>query len=156
MTGTRVRATPQPNHKRRRRGSRLRTLLFVALLVALGLVATGVLPVQQYLERENQVVDAQARLDTLTQDNAFMSDSAEAMLTDQEVERIAREQYGFVREGEIGYTVITPEVDETQNASPVPVQDTPDERGFLQRVWEFITGGDETLSERQPAIIGVP
>ncbi len=147
MTDTLVRDTPQPKRKRRRRGSRLRTLLFVVLLVALGLVATGVLPVQQYLERENQVVDAQARLDTLTQDNALMSDSAEAMLTDQEVERIAREQYGFVREGEIGYTVITSNVDESLNAAPVPVEAVPDERGFMQRVWDFITGGDETPAE---------
>jgi cell division protein FtsB len=147
MTDTLVRETPQPKRKRRRRWSRFRTLVFVALLVALGLVATGVLPIQQYLERENQVVDAQASLDTLKQDNAVLSDSAGAMLTDQEVERIAREQYGFVREGEIGYTVITPDVDDTQNPTAVPVESAPDERGFMQRVWDFVTGGDETPAE---------
>lgn len=147
MTDTLVRDTPQPKRRQRRRGSRLRTLLFVALLVSLGLVATGVLPVQQYLEREDQVVDAQARLDRLKQDNALLSDSADAMLTDQEVERIAREQYGFVREGEIGYTVVTPDADETLNSGPVPNEAGPDERGFLQRVWDFITGGDEAPAE---------
>jgi cell division protein FtsB len=144
MTETLVRDTPQPKRKQRRRGSRFRTLLFVALLVALGLVATGVLPVQQYLERENQVVNAQARLDILTEDNAALSDSADAMLTDQEVERTAREQYGFVREGEVGYTVIAPDSDVPQGAAPVAVESVSDERGFLERIWDFITGGDET------------
>ncbi|MGI9584509.1 MAG: FtsB family cell division protein [Acidimicrobiia bacterium] len=144
MTETLVRDTPQPKRKQRRRGSRFRTLLFVALLVALGLVATGVLPVQQYLERENDVVNAQARLDELREDNAALSDSADAMLTDQEVERIAREQYGFVREGEVGYTVITPDGAAPEGATPVAVEAIPDERSLLERMWDFITGGDET------------
>lgn len=147
MTDTLVRETPQPKRKRRRRGSRPRTLLFVALLVALGLVATGVLPVQQYLERENQVVDAQASLDTLKQDNAALSDSAGAMLTDQEVERIAREQYGFVRRGEVSYVVIPSDGIEDvsgsiADATPVAVVDV--DRSFLERIWDFVTGNDQS------------
>ncbi len=143
MTDTLVRDRRQPKHRQRRRGSRFRTLLFVGLLVALGLVASGVLPVKQYLERENQVADAQDQLDTLKTDNAALSESADALLSDQEVERIARVQYGFVRPGEVGYTVITPEDDEASGQAPEAVAPVVDERGFFERIWDFITGGDD-------------
>ena len=56
--------------------------MFVVLLVSLGLVASGVLPVQQYLERETQVVDARDRLDALRDENRQLEDYAAALLTD--------------------------------------------------------------------------
>ena len=65
----------------------------------------------------------------------------DALLSDQEIERIAREQYGFVRPGEIGYVVITPEPTESVEV-PEPVAATPDEPGFFERIWRFLTGDD--------------
>jgi cell division protein FtsB len=121
-------------------------MLFVALLVSLGFVATGVLPVQQFLERNNQVADAQARLDELVEENTILADNADALLTDEELERVAREQYGFVRPGEIGYVVITPDVGPTSTPGEPPsaAPTIEDERGFLQRIWDFVTGRDAT------------
>lgn len=147
MTDTLERQGRVPPKSGGRKRSAWGTMLFLALLVALGLVASGVLPIQQYFDRENAVNEAEARLSTLKQQNAHLAEESAALLTEQEVERIAREQYGFVRPGETGYVVTTPEG--TGQADPQPVQpvepaepETADDRGFLQRVWDFITGND--------------
>jgi hypothetical protein len=102
-----------------------------------------VLPLQQYLGRETQVNAAQEQLAGLEAANAAIAEDVDALLTDQEIERVAREQYGFVRPGEVGYVVITPEVDESisQRPAPEPVE-TPDPPGFFARIWQFVTGGD--------------
>lgn len=147
MTATLEREDPKAQQPKRR--SRWRLMVFVTLLVTVGLVAAGVLPLQQYLERENQVHAAQDELDRLLEQNAQLSDDAQALLSDQEIERMAREQYGFVRPGEIGYIVVTPDGDEqiaTAQAPPDPVEEGVD-RSLLQRIWDFITGNDVSADE---------
>ncbi len=136
-------AQDTPPRGRRRRRSRWKSVAFLALMGALVLVATGVLPVQQYLERETQVSAAQAQLDEIEAQNDALADDVEALATDAEIERIAREQYGFVREGEIGYSVIVPETPVEDSAvAPQPVEMAQDEPGFFERIWRFMTGGD--------------
>ena len=120
-------------------------MLVVSLLVSVGLVAAGVLPVQQYLERETEVRSAQEELDRLRERNAALSDDAEALLTEQEIERIAREQYGFVRPGEVGYLVIVPDELTDAAVEPVAAPEPVDDRNLLQRIWDFVTGNDATV-----------
>lgn len=132
----------QPAARRSRR-PRWRAVLFVTLLVSLGLVVSGVLPLQQYLEREIQVDTAKEQLAALEARNSEIAEDVDALLTDQEIERVAREQYGFVRPGEVGYVVIVPEVAETpsRTRAPEPVE-TVESPGFFERIWLFLTGGD--------------
>jgi cell division protein FtsB len=131
----------QPAPKRRKR-SRWRAMMFFVLLVSLGLVASGVLPVQQYLEREYQVTDAQERLATLEDANATINSDVDALQSDQEIERVAREQYGFVRPGEVGYVVIVPDNPDaiTQAAAPVDIETA--SPGFFEQIWRYLTGDD--------------
>jgi cell division protein FtsB len=147
MTDTleRSEADVAPRRPRKRAG-RLRTVLFVVLLVVAGFVATGVLPVREYLERGTTVDAAQLELDRLVTENDALAADIEALYTEQEVERIAREQYGFVREGEIAYVVIPPDTEgdvvESEPAlTAVPVLEA--DRSFLQRIWDFVTGNDQ-------------
>jgi len=142
MTDTLERTDNEQPPRRRRRRSRWRGVFFIALLVSLGLVASGVLPVQQYLEREIQVTDAQDRLDAVESENRSIASDVDALQSDQEIERVAREQYGFVRPGEVGYVVIVPEGSgiEAQPASPVGVETS--SPGFFERVWRYLTGDD--------------
>jgi cell division protein FtsB len=147
MTDTleRSEADVAPRRPRKRAG-RLRTVLFVVLLVVAGFVATGVLPVREYLERGTTVDAAQLELDRLVTENGALAADIEALYTEQEVERIAREQYGFVREGEIAYVVIPPDTEgdvvESEPAlTAVPVLEA--DRSFLQRIWDFVTGNDQ-------------
>jgi cell division protein FtsB len=133
---------PEKRKRRRGRRSRFGSLFFIVVLIALGLVATGVLPVRDYLERENEVNAAQVRLDELQSDNAELAADVDALFSEQEVERIAREQYGFVRPGEIGYVVLTPDVETTLDKDPEPVAVPSDNRSLLQSIWDFMTGND--------------
>lgn len=144
MTSTLDRSdAPAPAPRRRR--SRWRSMLVVTLLVSLGLVAAGVLPVQQYLERENEVRAAEDRLRELVETNTVLSGDADALLSEQEIERIAREQYGFVRPGEIGYIVITPDAEDPVQVTPAAPVAPSDDRNLLQRAWDFITGNDAAV-----------
>ena len=132
-----------PKRRRKRRRSRIGTVAFIVLLVALGLVATGVLPVRDFLERENEVNAAQSRLEQLQDRNAVLAEDVEALYSEQEVERIAREQYGFVLPGEVGYVVLTPDQPDQQAPVPAdPVAVVQEERSFFQRILDFITGSD--------------
>jgi cell division protein FtsB len=145
MTGTL--SPPQPQQRKRRmkrRRSRLGTAAFIVLLVALGLVATGVLPVRDFLERENAVNEANVQLAEVTAANALLSEDVNALYSEEEVERIAREQYGFVQPGEVGYVAVLPDraVAEVTPVEPEPV--VRDERTIPRMIWDFITGNDLT------------
>lgn len=118
-------------------------MLLTVLFVVAGFIATGVLPVREYLERGNTVDAAQLELDRLTAENQAMADDIDALYTEQEVERVAREQYGFVRPGEVGYVVITPEVDIVVSEPAPQVVAIAEDRSFLQRIWDFVTGNDQ-------------
>ncbi|GMR02657.1 MAG: hypothetical protein BMS9Abin20_1002 [Acidimicrobiia bacterium] len=142
MTDTLAPPPTGAKHRTRRRRSRFGTVVFIALLVALGLVATGVLPVRDYVGRENSVNVAQNRLTELQEQNASLADDAEALYSEQELERVAREQYGFVLPGEIGYVVLTPGTPEASRQVAEPVATTERDRSFLGRIWDFITGSD--------------
>ena len=145
MTDTLERSEAQAAPRAPRRpGRRLRSVLLTVLFVVAGFVATGVLPVREYLERGNTVETAQLELDRLTAENQALADDIDALYTEQEVERVAREQYGFVRQGEVGYVVIPPEVDVVASEPAPPVPTAVVDRSFLQRIWDFVTGNDQT------------
>jgi hypothetical protein len=114
------------------------------LLVALGLVATGVLPVRDFLERENAVNQANEQLAEVTAANALLAEDVDALYSEQEVERIAREQYGFVRPGEVGYVAVLPDMPDAEVAPVEPEPVERDERTIPQMIWDFITGNDLT------------
>jgi cell division protein FtsB len=130
-----------PARRARKKRSKWRFMLFITLMGALVLVASGVLPVQQYLERENQVNEALDTLSVLEARNSELADDVAALGSDQEIERVAREQYGFVREGEIGYSVLVQPDSVADPQVPEPVEAT-EEPGFFGKIWRFITGGD--------------
>ncbi len=132
-------STPRP----RRRARRWRSVLFTVVLVIGGFVVTGVLPVREYLERGDDVEAAQIELDRLKAENGVLADDIDALFTEQEIERVAREQYGFVREGEIGYVVTTPEGLDPVAEVAQPVLTVVEKRSFFQRLWDFVTGNDQ-------------
>lgn len=128
----------------RRRARRWRSVLFTVVFVVAGFVVTGVLPVREYLERGDDVEAARFELYRLKAENAVLADDIDALYTEQEIERVAREQYGFVREGEIGYVVTTPEGAEPVAEVAQPVPKVVEKRSFFQRLWDFVTGNDQT------------
>jgi cell division protein FtsB len=125
----------------RRPGVALVTLLFVLLGAAF---LTQVVPYRQIIDSQRQVSDAQATLAQLEDDNAALQADVEALNSDAEIEKLAREKLGYVRPGETAYVVLDP-------AGPGPAAETTeplvsDDRTWVERIWDFVSGGDQARS----------
>jgi cell division protein FtsB/cell division protein DivIC len=116
-------------------------VLAVLLLGALALTVSGILPFRQMLLQQRSIDRAQDQLAALEAENGTLTEDIAMLGTDAEIERIAREQYGLVRPGEIAYVVVTPENSLVVTAPKDPVVRS-DERAWWERVWDFIAGND--------------
>ena len=100
----------------------------------------GIFPFRQILAQNRQVENTQNKLAALQEENATLEAQIEALNSDVELERMIREQYGMVEEGETGVTV------EPLPGSELPESAGPavefDDRGAMQKLWDFLTGRD--------------
>ena len=122
----------------RRPGVALVTLLFLLLGAAF---ITQVVPYRQIIDSQRQVTAAQERLASLEGDNAALQADAAALNTDEEIEKLAREKLGYVRPGETAYVVLDPPGSNQAPAAEVEVL-VVDERTWVDRIWDFLTGED--------------
>lgn len=118
------------------------TALFTLLLILMGAAfLTQVVPYGQIMESGRQVDEARSRLAQLEAENEALQADVDALSTDAEIERLAREKLGYVRPGETAYVVLDPpgtaeEIEE--QASPQAVED----KTWVDRLWEFLSGAD--------------
>lgn len=87
------------------------------LLVLSGFVGAARLPIHTYLENQAALADTQQQLADVRESNRRMDEELARFDTDAELERVAREQYGWVKPGEEVYHVPQPAED------PVAVPD---------------------------------
>lgn len=120
--------------------SRRSVVLVVFLLVALAVTMGGIFPFRQIIAQNAQVEDTRTHLEQLRRENAELEARAEILVTDAGAEQLAREQFGMVRPGEESFEVQGPlTIEPAPQIEPVvPV----DDRGLLQRFWDFLTGRD--------------
>lgn len=122
-----------------------------ALLVVALALATNVLPLRQIVAQRQEIAATEARLDALVTENDVLDSQVDALGTPIEIERLAREELGYVRPGETAFVVIDPDTDTSE--APVSAPDrseigtgaqasTDAERSFVARVWDFVTGRD--------------
>jgi cell division protein FtsB len=116
-------------------------VLAVLLLGALALTVSGILPFRQLISQQNQIERSQEQLTALRDENDALAEDIEMLGTDAEIERLAREQFGLVRPGEVAYVVVTPDEPLAIETAPDPVVRS-DERPWWKRVWGFVTGSD--------------
>ncbi|MEE9581851.1 MAG: septum formation initiator family protein [Acidimicrobiia bacterium] len=124
-----------------RRGLGLGGFLLLVLLMVLVVAAAGIFPFRQLLAQERAVDLTQEKLDALVGENLRLEQQIAALRTDEEVERLAREHFGLVMAGEVGYMAVVPE----DIVDPVPAgRDTTLEREqpLWGQVWDFLTGRD--------------
>jgi cell division protein FtsL len=95
---------------------RLAVPLLVAVLVS-GVLFLGVFPTRTYLNQRRSIAEAEARLDQLQSANADLQQQRDRLQSDEEIERIARAQYGLAKPGEEVYHLLPPPED------PVEVPD---------------------------------
>ena len=119
------------------------------LLVALALT-TNVLPLRQILAQRQEIAATQADLDALVSNNEVLAAKVEALQTPAEVERLAREELGYVRPGEKAFVAMDPtpgRMDTSEEAAPVAVEEpVAESRSFFARMWDFVTGRDLVTS----------
>ena len=139
MTRTLTRKEPAAPPKPRRQ--RWGMVLAVILLVALAFTVSGVFPFRQLLAQRQQVERAQEQFETLVEENARLEEEIAALATEEEVERLARDQFGLVRPGETGYVVVVPPGTESLVVDE-GAADSEDARPWWERVWDYVTGGD--------------
>ncbi len=116
-------------------------VLAVVLVGGLAFTVSGIFPFRQMLAQQRQVQLTEAKHDALAAENRRLEGEIAALQTDQEVERLARDQYGLVRPGETGYAIVPPPgapefLEEEGGAEPEI------DKPWWQRVWDFISGGD--------------
>ena len=119
-------------------------LVSVLLLVALAGVLTYVLPFRQIIAQRRAVELSERKLAVLREENARLEAEATALQTPTEVERIAREDYGLVRPGEVAYVVVTPRTTagETAGAPAARAEEQRAPPDWVNTIWDFLTGRD--------------
>jgi cell division protein FtsB len=116
-------------------------ILAVLLIMALVVTLAGVFPFRQILAQQRQVELTRAQHEALLAENARLEEELALLQTPQEVERIARERYGLVLPGEVGYMVVAPEGGELQAEAVAPPV-VEEQRRWWERLWDFLTGRD--------------
>lgn len=79
--------------------------------LTVGVMLLGVFPTRTWLDQRAALSSAEAELAELETANAARRARVEALSTDAEVERIAREEYGLAEVGEEVYHVLPPPED---------------------------------------------
>ncbi len=118
-------------------------VLGLALLLITLAAMTNVLPLREIVAQGQEVDAARTRLARLTTENGVLEDQVDALSTPTEIERLAREQLGYVRPGEKAFVVVEPEPGPLVYPEDAQVQTSADPSvGILQRIWAFLTGED--------------
>ena len=123
----------------RRPGAAITTLLFVVIGAAF---LTQVVPYRQIVDSQRQLNAARTELATLESENTRLQADVAALGTDAEIEKLAREKLGYVRPGETAFVVLDPPEDGTAPARPATPAEIPEDRTWVDRVWDFLTGAD--------------
>ena len=133
----------KPEEAARPRLRRRLLLGTLSTLVFLGLMA-GVVPVRQYLEQQRRLDAARQRIELLDEENRRLAARAEELRTDDEIERLAREQYNLVRPGEEAFAML-PGSDEKRPAQ-APLKPTtpikPPEPSWLEKALDTVAFWD--------------
>lgn len=124
-------------------------MLLATLLIVVVAATTNVFPFRQILAQRQRVEVAAQQLAALEEENAQLESEKQALQSPLEVERIARENLGYVRPGEVSYVVVAPP------EAPVPedgaaVEEAVGGRSWYGRIWDFLTGRDLASSGPAP------
>jgi cell division protein FtsB len=126
----------------RRGGKTLWSLVAITALVAAVVTAAGIFPFRQLIAERRSVAQAQETLLALRAENERLAGEVAVLGTDEEVERLAREQFGLVRPGEAAFVVVAPAGEEAAAPEPEPTLDDPGEQPWWRDLWSFLTGSD--------------
>jgi cell division protein FtsL len=118
-------------------------ILLVLLFLVIGAAfLTQLIPYRQIIDSNRQVASAQAQLSDLEAENQQLQADVAALETPEEIEKLAREKLGYARPGETAYVVLDPPASDVQAPAAGSVPAVAVERTWVERVWDFLSGGD--------------
>ncbi|HSK21629.1 MAG TPA: septum formation initiator family protein [Egicoccus sp.] len=120
------------------RGDRPLVLMLIGAMVLAVLMLAG--PAQRYLDSKARVESLDAKAGALDQANAELEQRQRDLQDPTNIELLAREQQGFIRPGEVPYTLIPPEVERPRITAPRDSAQAPTEATWYERVWARIDG----------------
>jgi cell division protein FtsL len=116
----------------------------IVLVVGMLIAANYVVPFREILAQNRQVETAQADLAAVQAENAGLVRETEALQTSNEIERIAREDYGYVRPGDTSYVIVEPVGRAAVAVEPIETEPVVESGGVLKGIWHYLTGRDLT------------
>ena len=95
-------------------------------------------------EQRTEIAESAAELEVLVAENAELKDRLDSLNTPVEIERLARERLGYVREGETAFVVVSPpaepEAPEVVGEGADPP--APEKDPWYKEWWSYVSGSD--------------
>ena len=113
--------------------------LFVAGLVVAGILFTFANPARTWIDQRQDIAAARERNAVLEEQSRQLRGRAEKLATDAEVERLARSDYGLVKQGEEAFGILPAPGSTPQRVPPPP---PPEPRSWWQGAWDDVTFWD--------------
>lgn len=121
----------------------VRANLIVVIPVALALVLAGTVmsmfPFREQSALETNIATTQTELATIRFQNAQLEAEAEALAGPAEIEKVAREELGYVFPGETPYVVVGTRASDEPVVDPTPLSPAVP---WYSRIIDFFTGRD--------------
>jgi cell division protein FtsB len=86
-------------------------MVSVGVFITVAIFVLGVMPTRQWLNNRRAIAAAESTLAGLEARNQQATDAADSLRSGSELERLAREQYGYARPGEEVYHVLPAPMD---------------------------------------------
>lgn len=118
---------------------RLVIVIPILLVIVLSVAVTNIFPFRRMIALDRAIAAEQVALTEIEAENRALAAERDALLTDAEVERVAREKYGYVKPGEQPYVVVTPDV---EVLPPPPAVEPEPDRAWYDVVVDWVTGRD--------------
>jgi cell division protein FtsB len=97
----------------------------VASLILVGVLFAFVFPTRTWLTQRAKAADSQSQLTLLREQTTELEREAEALRSDHEIERLARERFGLVMPGEQAWAVVPTPTTTTTTTTTTPPPTTP-------------------------------
>ncbi|MDE0189494.1 MAG: septum formation initiator family protein [bacterium] len=115
-----------------------------AAILAAGATVYAVPVLDRLEEQSTNIAEYAEELDELVAQNTELEERLDALHTPIEIERLARERLGYVREGETAFVVVSPrDPDPAPSAEdPVEMAEMIEEEPWYSRWWSYLSGSD--------------
>ena len=112
----------------------------LVLLLALAAAVTNVFPFRSIVAADRAIEADQAAYEATLDEIDELEAERDALLTDIEVERVARERFGYVKPGEQPYVVVTPR--DQEDLPPEESKAPTSPPVWYDPILDFLTGRD--------------